>query len=104
MSLGDGLLHLFERRGQVRAHQLGQRLAGLILVRGPAHRGVLLAGRRDESAGVLFGGDHDERATEQLVFLLLSRPCCPVERRFVLVSSDTNKAAPASRARSNAVR
>ena len=45
---------------------LASRLAGVILMRGPPQRRVLLALRHDEPAGVLLGCDHHECAPVQL--------------------------------------
>jgi hypothetical protein len=76
VGLGDRLLQLFETGGQMRAGQLGQRLAGAVFMRVPARGMGSLAGRDDEPGGVLLGADDDQRASVELAFLV-PRPRLP---------------------------
>src|SRR5215218_301103 len=62
----DRLLQLGQRRWDRRAAELAQRLGGVVLVRGPPGRGRALAAVDDQAAGMLLGGDDDQRPSVEL--------------------------------------
>jgi hypothetical protein len=62
----DGLLEPAQRRRDVRAGELLERLGREVLVRTPARRGRPLVRGDDQARRVLLGGDDDERAAVEL--------------------------------------
>jgi len=62
----DGLLEPGQRRGDVRAGELLERLGRDVLVRAPPRRGHPLTRGDDQARRVLLGRDHDQRAAVEL--------------------------------------
>ena len=89
VGLLDGALELGERRRQVRPGELLQRFARMVIVGSPAGRGAALARGQHELACMLLGGEHDERATVDLAFLVLRTVGAMVRGGFALVSTGT---------------